>query len=119
MTINLSRVRLSSGAVEIKEVLEIGTPVVFQGTGEVTSKTVTDNHDGTENVLSLIKTSFVEIQKTDGEIVHKDIIKSKSIRSMCYAVAQELGESPEGLYEIVKEKSGEFLERYKNTKMGL
>ena len=95
---NIIKARIKRNAFEIKESLEPGDCLVFQGEGVTSSKNVTSNEDGTCNVVSDIKPILLEIKKVDNGFlkqVFKDKLDKRSrsfqLRSLIYKLWVERG----------------------------
>jgi len=117
---NIKQVRIKSFKYDTNENLTYGDIIYFQGKGAVTDIKGSDNQDGTQNLLYEVKVSLSDIKKAKDEVTEpisiidekrrKDKSPSKSLRNFAFRVAEETGESAEGLYKLAIEEGWRYLE---------
>lgn len=111
MTVNIKKIRLVKNAFEVPVEPRLGDTAYFQGSGEFTKKSETNNQDGTCNVVYDLKPDLIEIKSTDALkadiTITKDFIKDKSRsqkhRDLLYKLWVEIGSqgSFEGYYNSI------------------
>ena len=123
MQIDTSRCKLLTISQEIKEPLKQGQTVVFQGSADIIEARFRDQHDGTVAATYIAKPILVDIRpsETNISIVDDNKIKEKSrslaLRHKCLAIAQEIGEDGDKLYEEVMDYANDKLDQIKDERM--
>lgn len=123
MQIDTSRCKLLTISQEIKEPLKQGQTVVFQGSADIIEARFRDQHDGTVAATYIAKPILIDIRpsETNISIVDDKKIKEKSrslaLRHKCLAIAQEIGEDGDKLYEEVIDYANDKLDQIKDERM--
>lgn len=123
MNIDTKRVKILTISQEIRETLKQGQDLIFQGSCSVIEARFRDQQDGTTNVTYIAKPILVDIRpsETNISIVDDKKIKEKSrslaLRHKCLAIAQEIGEDGDKLYEEVIDYANDKLDQIKDERM--
>lgn len=120
--INIKKIRVASFSIESSDSLKYGQEVVIGLTAAVNDIHGTDNHDGTQNVTYTAKPIVVRIDRVmeSGketvamtEKAGKSL--SKQLRAKAYRIAQNTGESPDGLYQSAIEEASQWLDNHEQS----
>ena len=123
MKIDTNRAKLSSISQEIKEPLKQGQEVIFLGKGTVTEARFKDNFDGTANATYIIKPELIDFKAGEEmkSIVDDNKVKEKSrsqaLRQKAFVIAQEIGRSPEAVYNSAMDQADDYLDRLKDEEL--
>ncbi len=99
MKTNIVKLRIVRNAFEVEKEPRMDDWIIFQGQGEITKKTESNNQDGTVNAVYDLKPSLLEIKSIDARkddvTISKDFIKDKSRaqahRSLLFKLWSERG----------------------------
>lgn len=120
--INIRKIRVASFSIESSESLKYGQEVVIGLTAAVNDIHGTDNHDGTQNVTYTAKPLIVQVDKVllgDPQIIasteNAGKSLSKKLRAKAYRIAQNTGESADGLYQSAIEEASQWLDNHEQS----
>jgi hypothetical protein len=120
--INIRKIRVASFSIECSETLNYGDSAVIGMTGDVTDIHGSDNHDGTQNLTYTLKPVIVKIDsvingenKTLASTETAGKSRSKQLRAKAYRIAQNTGESPDGLYQSAIEEASQWLDNHEQS----
>lgn len=110
--------KLTIPAQEIPEELKIGDRIIYQGNGEIESQVIRTNHDGTQNITSVVTPILTEVKRTDvgyqaptlfkGEIKHKSM--SQRVRDLLYRLHIERGGKEADFEAFYNERMTDYCE---------